>query len=256
MPVISEIYYHLHEGSSLGKSSSVVLIHGAGGTHLYFPSEIRRMPGQRVYAPDLPGHGKSGGRGLQSISGYAASISDWLTALGIHSAVFVGHSMGSAIALTLALDYPERVNGIVLIGAGARLKVSPQILEAVESPTTAPNAVQMVVNWSFSSATPPRLKELAGRRMAETRPSVLLGDFVACNGFDVTERVSQIQRPALILCGAEDRMTPLRQSMFLSEQIPNAELTVFQQAGHMVQLEQPVQVAARVQEFLASIQYM
>lgn len=255
MPTIADIYYHLYQGSSLGKDPAVVLIHGAGGTHLYWPAEVRRLPGQLVYAPDLPGHGKSGGRGQQSIAAYASAIQEWLDALGIHSAVFVGHSMGSAIALTLALDYPQRVTGLVLVGAGAKLRVAPQLMDAVESPSTYLKAVHLVVEWSFSLETPQTLKDLAEKRMAETRPSVLAADLKACDEFDVTERLGEIQKPTLIICGTEDKMTPLRYSNYLAERIANAELAVIPQAGHMVQLEQPRRVLEAIQGFLGRIRY-
>ena len=129
MPVSADLYYHFYEGSNEGQRPSVILIHGAGGNHLYWPSEIRRLPGYRVFALDLPGHGKSGGRGQQSISTYAEVVLEWLESVGIHSAVFVGHSMGGAIAMTLALDHPEHVLGLGLVSAGARLRVAPAFLE-------------------------------------------------------------------------------------------------------------------------------
>src|SRR4030042_2520041 len=107
MPNAAGIYYHAYEGAGGGKHPPVVLIHGAGGHHLYWPSQIRRMPGLRVYALDLPGHGKSEGRGEQSIALYAESILGWLLAVDIHRAIFVGSSMGRAIALHLALAHPQ-----------------------------------------------------------------------------------------------------------------------------------------------------
>ena len=121
MPVAADIYYHYFEGSTEGAKPTVVLIHGAGGDHLHWHPNIRRLPDYRVFALDLPGHGKSGGRGQQSISAYAASILDWMEAMGLHSAVIVGHSMGSAVALKLVLDHPQHVLGLGLVGGGARL---------------------------------------------------------------------------------------------------------------------------------------
>ena len=255
MPITAGIYYHLFEGSNLGQKPPLVLIHGAGGTHLYWPAEVRRLLGYRVYAPDLPGHGKSGGRGRQSIASYADSLLDWLTELGIHSAVFAGHSMGSAIALSTALDHPERAAGLILVGSGAHLRVAPELLASAESPTTYLNAVKMVVDWSFSASTSPRMKELAGQRMAETRPSVLHGDFRACNEFVEIERVDQIRQPTLIVCGLEDKMTPLRFSQYLVERIPGSKLLTIPEAGHMVQLEKPRLVAEAMLAFLTGIEY-
>jgi pimeloyl-ACP methyl ester carboxylesterase len=255
MPLTADIYYHLFEGSAEGQRPPVVLLHGAAGNHLSWPAEVRRIPGYRIYAMDLPGHGKSGGRGMQTIAAYARAIVDWLEAVNLHSAVFVGHSMGSAIALTLALDFSEHVLGIGLIGSGPRLGVAPELLEHASSATTYNNAIQTIVQWSFSPLFPPNLLELVAKRMNETRPSVLYGDLLACDAFDEMARVCKIARPALILCGSEDRMTPLRHSQYLVNQIPGATLKVFPTAGHMLQLEQPQWVANALGNFLSSIYY-
>lgn len=255
MPFLSDIYYHQYEGSTIGRKPTLILIHGAGGTHLYWPPEVRRLPGTRVYAPDLPGHGKSRGRGHQTIEAYSQSVLDWMTGLGVHSAVFVGHSMGGAIALNLALDYPEHVVGVVLMGGGARFKVAESLLDSTQSATTYMNAVKLIVDWSFSPTTPNRLKELAGQRMAETRASVLHNDLNACQSFDATERIGDLKKPALIVCGTDDRMMPPRYSQFLAEQIPGADLQLISEAGHMVQLEKPQLVANAILNFLRGIKY-
>jgi pimeloyl-ACP methyl ester carboxylesterase len=255
MPISTEIYYHIYEGSEEGQRPPVVLIHGAGGTHLYWPAEVRRLPGYRVYAPDLPGHGKSGGRGQQSVPAYAEEILAWLASLGLHSAVFVGHSMGSAIALSLALNHPEHVLGLGLAGGGARLRVAPALLESAAQPATFQNAIESVVSWSFSPQTPAHLVELARQNMIETRPSVLYSDFLACDAFDESARIAEIRQPTLILCGEDDKMTPLRYSQFLASSIPNATLKIIPNAGHMVMLEQPLAVAEALSVFLSTISF-
>mgnify|MGYP001766084260 CR=1 FL=1 len=255
MPVAADLYYHIYEGGQVGQKPPVILLHGAGGTHLYWPSDVRRLAGYRIYALDLPGHGKSGGCGQQSIAAYAGSIIDWLDALGLHSAVFVGHSMGSAIALALALDFPERVLGVSLVSSGARLKVNPALLEIAANEAAFQTVVELVVSWSFGASAPAQLLDLAARRMAETRPAVLYGDFQACNLFDVTTRLGEIQAPTLVICGSDDRMTPLRYAQYLADHIPGARLAAVPGAGHMVMLEQPQAVAVALSEFLAGISY-
>ena len=187
MPYAAGIYFQVC-GRNLGEQTPpIVLIHGAGGTHLYWPSSIRRLQGFRVYALDLPGHGKSQGGNPQSISAYTEFLQEWMGVVGIHQAVLVGHSMGSAIALTMALNAPTIVVGLSLLGAGASLRVSPDILENISQLTTFHKAVHTVVQWSFSARSPQALIENAERRMLETSPGVLLSDFQACNIFDETD---------------------------------------------------------------------
>jgi pimeloyl-ACP methyl ester carboxylesterase len=78
-------------------------------------------------------------------------------------------------------------------------------------------------------------------------------DFQACDGLDVMDHLTGIQIPALIICGAEDRMTPVKYSQYLAEQIPNATLKVVEEAGHMVMLERPTIVAKAMGEFVQGL---
>ncbi len=254
MPITNDLYYYTYQ-SSENDSLPLVLIHGAGGNHLYWPIEVRRLSGCRIFAPDLPGHGKSGGRGLQTVDAYARCIIDWLDILGIRRAVFAGHSMGSAIALWIALQHPEQVIGLGLISAGARLRVVPELLSYSASPTTFHKAVEGMAGASFSPSADPRLVELAAARMSEIRPSVFNGDLQACNSFDVIEQVSGIHAPALVICGADDQLTPLRYAQFLAGNIPAARLEIIPGAGHMVMLEKPPEVAALLDGFLHSLSF-
>ncbi len=254
MPIINDTYYFAHqkEGTQL---LPVVFIHGAGGSHLHWPAQIRRLRNYRVYALDLPAHGKSSGRGLKTIASYARFINNWMDAIALEKAVFVGHSMGGAIALTLSLDLPERVLGLGLIGTGARLKVAPKIIELASNEKSFPAAVEIITMWAFAPQADARLVELASQRMLEIPPAVLHSDFVACNGFDEISSLPQINQPTLILCGQEDRLTPLRYSQYLADHIPMAELKTFPNAGHMVMLEKPLAVASTLNDFLAAIPY-
>jgi pimeloyl-ACP methyl ester carboxylesterase len=254
MPNCAEVYYHAYNEEE-GHKIPLVLIHGAGGTHLYWPSEIRRLPGYRIFALDLPGHGKSGGCGLQSIPAYTRAVLDWLEGIGLNSAVFVGHSMGSAIALSLALEAPEHVLALGLVGAGAKLQVAAAIMESASSATTYHNAIELIIGGCFSEDAPEALTSNAARRMAETRQTVLHGDFLACADFDLSERVSEISKPTLVVCGEVDRMTPVRYSQFLAAAISGAQLVVIPGAGHMVMLEQPGQVAEAFSRFLHTLAY-
>ncbi len=255
MPVSGNLYFsqHCEKGT---ENPPLVLIHGAGGTHLYWPPEIRRLAGYCVYAIDLPGHGKSAiCDGQQSIDQYAQHLVQWLGSVQLPRAVVVGHSMGSAIALALAIHHPDYVVGLGLIGGGARLRVHPDLLNYAADLTTFDKAANLLVSCSFSSNTPARLINLASKRMLETRQSVLYGDLQACNHFDVMDRLETVHQPTLVVCGAEDQMTPLRYAQFLSSVIPNARLSVIPNTGHMVMLEQPRLVADCLLAFLQDITF-
>lgn len=249
MPKAAGFHYFLYNEKDEDRLPAI-LIHGAGGSHLSWPPHMRRMKGQRIFAVDLPGHGKSDGAGRQSISGYAADMLAFMDALNLSSAAFVGHSMGAAIALALTLQHPNRVRGLCLIGGGAKLRVSPAILDLTSRADTFASAVNLIVDNSFSEHAPPRLKELAAQRMLETPPPVLHGDFLASDGFNMMEDLPRIKTRTLILCGGEDKMTPPKYSEFLRDSIPGAALEIIPNAGHMLMLEKPDQVTRSLEKFL------
>jgi pimeloyl-ACP methyl ester carboxylesterase len=237
-------------GVQAGDELPLLFIHGAGGNRYFWPPQLRRLAGYPVYALDLPGHGQSPGPAEGSIKGYLDRIRDGMSAVGLKPALWVGHSMGGAIALTAALTNPADVAGLVLIGTGARLRVSPQLLAMIADEIQWERALDLITEWSFSNRADRRLVELARQRMADVNRKVLGADFSACDAFDVMVDLDKIQVPTLVICGREDRMTPMKYSRFLAEAIGGAELRLVDGAGHMVMLEQPAAVAAAITEFL------
>lgn len=254
MPQANGLYYY-DSGTGNTGGLPLLLLHGAGGTHLYWPPEIRRLNGWRVVAPDLPGHGRSGEiSGLQRIQEYAKFVHQWMIDMNMRRAVIAGHSMGGAIALSIALHYPQSVAGLALVSTGARLPVNPTLLEEASSAGSYLRAVHHIVEWSFGPQTAPRLVDLARQRMAESRQSVLHGDLRACSDFDVVSQVSEVSCPTLVVCGCEDRMTPYRSAQYLASTIPQAQIHLISDAGHMVMLEKPSEVANALESFMKRLE--
>jgi pimeloyl-ACP methyl ester carboxylesterase len=249
-----QIYYKLFDGGApQAGHPALVLIHGAGGTHLHWPPELRRMAGEVVYCLDLPAHGGSGGEILGSIQGYAQKLVEWLDFLDLGTVVLVGHSMGGAVSMVVALESPQHVRGLVLVGSGARLRVSPQILALTENESLYQQAAELVTQWAFSSHADPRMMEIAQKRMAEVPAHVLHADFITCDHFDAMDRLAEISAPTLVLCGDQDQMTPVKYSQYLAENIPHARLVVIEDAGHMVMLERPQEISRHIRNFIQEI---
>jgi pimeloyl-ACP methyl ester carboxylesterase len=179
---------------------------------------------------------------------YAEDVVAFFDALEIEHAIMVGHSMGGAIALAMALDSPERVAGLVLVATGARLRVAPSILERISTDFEA--ALGIITRYAWSREAPSELIDLGRERFREAGPDVLLGDLTACDRFDVRERLHEIACPTLVIAGAVDRLTPPKYAHYMVEHIGGARLTLLEGAGHMVMLEQPVKVAQAAQDFL------
>ena len=245
MPTVHSIFFTESKGQS---KYPVILVHGAGGTHMHWPHQLRHHAEMRVLAIDLPGHGESGGETCASVGEFAAAIVRFLDGLGAEKAILGGHSMGGAITQTFALEYPDRAAGIVLVGTGARLRVSPQILDGVKRDFAG--TANLIVEWSFGPGAPERFTGKAREQLMEVNPDVLLSDYAACNVFDAMGRVSQIKAPTLIIGGLADKLTPEKYLRYLAEQIPGAQLKLFDSAGHMVMLERAEEVTEAIKEFV------
>jgi len=243
------IYYALHRNRSNGVPA--LLIHGAGENHLVWPIGLRRLPESIVYAIDLPGHGKSTGRGCSSIEEYVAWIVSFMEAVQLDHAILIGHSMGGAIAQVCALRHPDRVSGLVLVATSAKLRVAPQLLRLVKSDFGA--AVDLVNQWVWGAETSVAIKQLGKQQLLQIESETLLADYRACDAFDVRDRLPEISAPALIIAGEADQMTPLKHAVFLEQQLPQARLVAIPQAGHMVMIEAADVVTRAVEEFVSKI---
>lgn len=227
-------------------------MHGAAGSHLVWGMQVRALgETARAVALDLPGHGRSQLPGRDTIEEYRDVVLGLLDALGYARAVIVGHSMGGAIAQTLALSHPDRVAGLGLVGTGARLRVLPAILDGVLNDFD--NIARRVVENSYAPMLDVATRERAIAEFRACPASVTHGDFTACDQFDIMSRLAAIRAPTLVICGRADRMTPVKYSEFLSSNIANARLVLVENAGHSVMIEKPEEVNQALLDFMRTL---
>ncbi len=231
----------------------LVFIHGAGGdkTQWEMQRSYFEKLGWGVLVISLPCHGYSNLIMEISISKYADEILQLISILKMKGITLIGHSMGGAIVLQLALfDFNNLINNLVLIGTGAKLKVAPLFFELIEKDFN--KALQLLRDSGYDKSTHQSIKEKNEEILRRTGSNVLLNDFRACNEFDVRKDISSIHTPALIICGENDMMTPSKFSSYMHEEISDSELTVIPSAGHFVFLECPDEVNETIQGFLHS----
>jgi pimeloyl-ACP methyl ester carboxylesterase len=227
---------------------SLLMIHGAGGRGEGFLPQLSGLEGINVASLDLPGHRQTPGPGRRRVEDYA----DWLAAFlaaGPLRPVLLGHSMGGAIAMSLALSHPQLLRGGVLMGTGPRLPVNPALLRGILEnfrPT-----VEQIVKWAYAPEADPALVAQGAEHMSQADPQVMHDDFVACDRFDITSRLGQIGLPCLILAGEHDLMAKPKLSQEMAAAIPGAELKIIAGAGHMLHLEKHREVNAALDEFVA-----
>jgi len=246
------MYYSRFDGGVSSKKP-VVLIHGSGSNHLSWTAALRRLSGRTVLALDLPGHGRSEGVALQSIEALCAAIVEFLAELQLYQAVFAGHSLGGAIALQLALDFPQHTAGLIVLSSGASFTVSRDLLHYLSSASTHDAAMQFLQKYSFAAVSSPALIRRSMAALSSGRSSVLYADWTACAQFDIRKQIGEIHAPAYIACGLEDQLTPPALSRFLAVGLPAARLDLLPGAGHMLIQEQPELLTKGLTEFLAEL---
>lgn len=200
---------------------------------------------------DLPGHGASEGEGMSCVEDYAAAVQGFISAIEAPMPVPCGLSIGGAIVLRLLLDSPGKYVAGIVVNSGARLRVMPMIFEAIEKDYKG--FLDAAPAFSISEKTDASMIEPLSQAMAACPPGVTLGDFKACDSFDVMERLGEIVVPVLVLTASEDKMTPGKYGAFLADRISRSSLVNIEDAGHLSPMEQPQAVTEAIAEFVFSL---
>jgi pimeloyl-ACP methyl ester carboxylesterase len=242
----------LGSGKRQQGKDSLVFIHGAGGNQTFWRNQVDYFNRTfTCYIMELPGHGAAQGPVAQEIKGYALWIKGALDELKVSNPFVIGHSMGGAIAMDLALKFPGLPKGLVLASTGARLRTLPAILNGIKQ--AFPETVALICERSFATGAPAEMKQATAAEMRKNSPDVLYGDFSACDRFDIMDQVQAIGNPTLVICGDQDVLTPIKYSRFLADKIAGARLEIVEKAGHLVMLERPEEFNKKIEAFFRSV---
>lgn len=229
---------------------TLLFLHGSGCTHVVW--QLQQQFFENSIAVDYPGH--PDGQALASVDELVQWLADYITQHQLFDVVLVGHSLGSAVALQLAISAKAKIQlkALVLIGAGARLKVMPQLLqslsELVELKQPFPDYL-LAANQNIAEP----LQTQINNSIINNGVSVMLNDFTICDKFDVIEQLPKIDVPTLIIVGDADQMTPIKYATFLQQKIPNAQIAIIEKGSHMVFAEQPDSVNQCIETFLNTL---
>lgn len=235
-----------------GGGAAVLFVHGAGGTHRVWKSQFRLADERPVVALDLSGHGESDD--VDANSGYetlAAYVDDVVAvARETDASVVVGHSLGGAVALALAVERDYPLDGLVLAGTGATLAVLDDLRRWLREDYE--RAVEFLHQPDAYFHDPDdRYVALSKEAMRETGRAVTARDFETAHAFDIRSRLDEIDVPTLALVGEHDRLTPPRYHEYFAETLPQCELGIVEDAAHLAMLERATAFNAAVTAFLA-----
>jgi pimeloyl-ACP methyl ester carboxylesterase len=242
------------------EQETIIFIHGAGMDHTIWVlfSRFFARNGYNVLAIDLPGHGKSGGEALTSIEQMAMWLDSFMKFANIHSATLIGHSMGSLIAIEAASQLPDKVRKIILFGTACPMVVGEPLLSAAQKNQHA--AIDMIMLFGHSFSSQIGGNPMAGvsivnssmRLLERALDDTLYIDLNACNEYKHgLQAASNINAPAILVLGDQDKMTPASASLPLIDALPDSSVTTLRDCGHMMLSEKPEQVHQALVEALA-----
>ena len=257
----------------LGTGPVLLLIHGMGGSCENWHGVIEPLArNYTVMAPDLPGHGGSApGTGDYSLGALAVHLRDLLLALGRDRATLVGHSLGGGIAMKLAYQFPELAERVVLVSSGglgpevslllraAALPGAELFIAATAKPGRRAGAVLARSLRAVGLRPTADVAEVArgyasladrGRRAAflATLRSVIRPGGQRVDGRDRLYLAAGV--PVLLVWGSHDPIIPIRHGERAHEAIAGSRLEIFDDVGHLPQLEAPGRFVAVLSQFL------
>jgi 4,5:9,10-diseco-3-hydroxy-5,9,17-trioxoandrosta-1(10),2-diene-4-oate hydrolase len=254
-----------------GEGPAVILIHG-GGPGAYGYSNYRKNlyplaeRGNHVVIIDAPGYGQSAYRDASAglFAPAAEATLEIIDHLGLKKASLVGNSLGGGASIRLALDHPERVDKMILMGSGGSLPATSTFpTEGLmrmltfydgEGPTLEKldRMIDLLV-YDRSSITPELVQE---RLRTATLPGAMAHPPLKSQAGNPNNDlwrldIDKLEHKTLIIWGQEDRVLPLDMAFILLKRIPNADLHVFSKCGHWAQWERADEFNELVGNFLA-----
>lgn len=248
----------------IGQGETVVFLHGSGPGVTAWANWNKLFPllkdDFRILAPDMVGFGftERPEKPVYSMNAWVKQTIDFFDAMKIERANLVGNSFGGALALTMAIKYPERVNKLVLMGSmGVSFPITYG-LDRVWGYTPSPENMEELLElftYDHSFATP----ELIKTRYESSMQPGFQESFAAMFPEPRQQRVESmaanenyirdIKHETLIIHGREDRVIPLENSLKLLKMIDGAQLHVFGKCGHWSQIEHTGEFAGLLRAF-------
>jgi pimeloyl-ACP methyl ester carboxylesterase len=250
MPIIS-VDEHLVYFQQAGQGTpAIVFIHSSGLNHDLWVNQCEVFSKTHtVAAIDLNGHGQSESRQGDGLETYTQDVLSVLNHLDQPSVV-VGHSIGGAVALSLALQKPDQLLGLGLISTGARLRVLPSLLQLLEDDFDG--GVDYLLGLLFHRSLP-EIVQKTRDQMISTGQAASLRDFYTCNHIDMMSRLREIDLPTWVCVGEHDQLTPPKYASYLSGNLEHAQLDIIPNSGHMTMLEQPDAFNRGLRGFLTNL---
>lgn len=245
---------------------TILFIHGLGGSLSSWAAVLGDFAARyRVAAIDLPGHGgsdkPSANNADYTIAGLATSVGEVIEKLDLSPVVLVGHSLGGAVALQLALDRPKLVRAVAMVdGAGLGDEISAALLDRIEA-VPSRDEVRGLLELFFADqrfVLDRGIDDMLAARTASGADAAVKA--VAAQAFSrggqkvrLDQRLAEVTAPLLVVWGEQDRVVPVKHAMAAAEAAPAAWVEILEGVGHVPQVEASQAFTAVTNRWLAAL---
>ncbi|MFQ5933171.1 MAG: alpha/beta fold hydrolase [Dehalococcoidia bacterium] len=246
------IHYEYPQEAEAGykKGHTVLMVHGAYDNHKVWASQHRHLELEHTpLSLDLPGHGDSEGPPINDAQGFRRFVKAFADVLGLAPFVFCGHSMGGSMALDYAVYHPSELKGLVLVGSSPDWDVSREAIDMWKN--NPEKAREGNADLLFSKRTPKHIRERYTRQLRSAPADTCVADSEACNSYDLSKQIRQIEIPALVICGDEEEW--INGSRAIHSRLRNSTLEIVPAAGHAILVEQPDQINDALVAYLSTL---
>ena len=249
-------FYQIH-----GDGDPVVLLHGLGSSSRDWELQVPVLAGRyKVVTLDMRGHGLSAKTpGPYSISLFSSDIANLMQTLNLPAAHVIGMSLGGMVAFQLALDYPERVNSLIIINSVPDLvarnwkdRISFLQRLLIVNFLGMEKMGEVLAERFLPGADQAALRELFIKRWAENHKPSYLASLKAAYGWSVVDRLEQIRCPTLVIAADGDYF-PLADKEAYTRLIPGARLEVIPNSRHALPAEKPEELNRLLDDFLMGV---
>ena len=255
-----------------GAGPVVLMVHGLASQLRSFTFALSaQLPAYRLIILDRPGSGYSTAGASAGLDEQARLIAAFMRALDVRQAVVVGHSLGGAVALALAILHPDLVAGLALLAPATQLQGEPP--KALSALAISSDPMRWIIGWTL--AIPSSLRNRSRIQAALFKPDDVPDDFGTSGGHLLSlrpwtfrnasrdlmaimesgpflARFEEIKVPVSVLFGTGDRILDYRlHGGSLIGQIADVELELIENGGHMVPLSAPERSAAIIERVVA-----
>ncbi len=237
MPYCKDQFFRFYDGGAGASSQPTILLHGLGGTHLSWPPRFRRLPGQNIYAVDLPGHGKSMIPACVDMACHILFLHQFIQCMHFKPINLIGHSMGAMVALAFANTYPATIHTLSLFSIGAVYPFTHELEQSFRLEKTKSKGIEMLMAHGFHPGFSRQLRIKILEPLIGTRLSLLHADAQVGASFYAEFFTENIDFPTLLVSGGNDALVPQQGVRNLDRKINKSQLKIVENCGHFVLYE-------------------